>query len=243
MKVRSNLLILFGSMLFTVSSSLTGCATTGADRATRTTNTMQTVENDYKRVSSQVDATNRSLQEVISPNQIDIKKALSNYNANVAKMEKLGEQLDRDSADMRAQGQDYFAEWEKQGATYSNPQIRQLSDERRLQLRETFAQIPEASNDVRGSLHSYLVAIKEIRDYLSNDLTPSAVQGITPVAQKAMRDGEDLKTSVKPVLAAIDHARTEMAQGGTSRGTATGGQLPAESPVDNNVPYGRGSDY
>jgi hypothetical protein len=219
-------------MLLTVGFALTGCATTGVDRAAKTTNTMQTVQKDYNQVSSQVDATNASLREIISPNQTDMKRALSNYNADVAKMEKLGDRLDKDSADMRSQGQDYFAEWEKQGSTYTNPEIRQLSEERRLQLREVFAQIPKAGTDVNTSLHSYLVTIKEIRDYLSNDLTPSGVQGITPVAQRAMREGEDLKTSVQPVLAAIEHARTAMAQGGANRGTATGGKLPPAAPYE-----------
>ena len=194
---------------------------------------MQTVERDYRQVATQVDATNASLQDVISPNQLDTKKALDNYKMNVAKMEQIGKRLDRDSAEMKNQGQDYFAEWEKQGSTYSNPQIRQLSEERRRQLREDFAHIPQASTGVQESLHSYLVAIREIQDYLSNDLTPSGVEGITPVAKTAMRDGEDVKTSVQPVLAAIDHARTAMAQGGANRGTAAGGrqlEQPEERP-------------
>jgi hypothetical protein len=39
---------------------------------------MQTVESDYRQVSLQVDATNASLQDLINPNQIDIKKAFDN---------------------------------------------------------------------------------------------------------------------------------------------------------------------
>ncbi len=241
MRFTSVLPVLFASFLLTIGSGLTGCATTGVERATKTTNTMETVERDYKQVSSQVDATNASLQDLISPSHLDLKKALDNYTYNVAKMEKIGGRLDKDSADMRAQGQDYFAEWEKQGATYSNPQIRQLSDDRRFELRDVFAKIPEASTEVRGSLHSYLVAIREIQNYLSTDLTPNGIDGIRPIAKRAMRDGEDLKASVQPVLAAIDHARTAMAQGGTGRGTATGGELPAdrklEEPMGNEEPY------
>jgi hypothetical protein len=205
---------------------MTGCATTGVERATKTTNTMQTVESEYRQVGLQVDATNASLQDLVSPNQTDIKKAFEKYQTNVTRMEKLGKKLDKDSADMRAQGQKYFSEWENQDAGYTNPQIRQLSDERRVELREAFAQIPEASVGVKGSLHSYIANVREIRNYLSNDLTPKGVDAITPVARKAVQDGEDLKASVKPVLAAIDRARSAMAQGGASG--ATGNQTPQE---------------
>lgn len=203
---------------------MTGCATTGVERATKTTNTMQTVESEYRQVGLQVDATNASLQELVSPNQTDIKKAFEKYQTNVTRMEKLGKKLDKDSADMRAQGQKYFAEWENQDTGYTNPQIRQLSDERRLELREVFAQIPEASVGVKGALHAYIANVGEIRNYLSNDLTPKGVDAITPVARKAVQDGEDLKASVQPVLAAIDRARSAMAQGGASK--ATGDQTP-----------------
>jgi hypothetical protein len=189
---------------------------------------MQTVESDYRQVSLHVDATNASLKDLINTDQVDMKKALDNYLTNVTKMQALGKQLDKHTADMSAQGQDYFTEWDKQGNTYTNPQIRQLSEERRLQLRGVFSQIPEASVGVKGALHSYLADISDILKYLSNDLTPKGVEGITPVAQKAMQDGEDLKTSVKPVLAAIDHARTAMAQGGANTGAAAGGEQPKD---------------
>lgn len=236
MRQRSILLVLFASLILGAGSGLIGCATTGTERATKTTRSMQTVENEYYQVTSQVDATNASLQEVISPNQTDLKKAFEKYKTEVDTMERLGKQLDQDSADMKARGQNYFSEWEKQEATYSNPQIRQLSDERRIQLRDVFARIPEASSGVRQSLHSYLADIKDIRKYLSNDLTPQGVEAIEPVAQKAIQDGDELKISVKPVLAAIQRARTAMSQGGTGTGSAAGGEQsgdeqPAEQPA------------
>jgi hypothetical protein len=225
MRQGTKLLVLFASLSLAAGFSLTGCATTGTERATKATNTMQTVETDYKRVSLQVDATNASLQELVNPDQSDMKRALDTYKTNVVKMEKLGKQLDKHTADMSAQGQNYFAEWEKQGNTYTNPQIRQLSEERRLKLREVFAQIPEASIGVKGSLHSYLVDIREILTYLSTDLTPKGVQSISSVAQKAMQDGEDLKTSVRPVLAAIDRVKAAMEQG-------AGGQQPVDQQLE-----------
>ena len=44
------------TMLLGAIICLTGCATTGMDRHTKTTNSMQTVEGDYKQASVQIDA-------------------------------------------------------------------------------------------------------------------------------------------------------------------------------------------
>jgi hypothetical protein len=125
-------------------------------------------------------------------------------------MEKLGKQLDMHNEKMRARGNEYFTEWE---SSYTNPEIRELSERRRIEMREIYAKIPEASIGVRGSLKSYLTDIKEIQRYLSYDLTPVGIEAIRPTAQRAMVDGENVKESVKPVLAAIDLVKAEMPQG------------------------------
>ena len=230
MKLALKTVVMIITLAFAAMTGLTGCATTGAERSAKTTNTMQTVGNDYQQVAVQVDATNAALQDLINPNQPDMRKSLDNYKTNVAKMEKLGNQLDRHSNQMNAQGQNYFSEWEKQGNTYTNPQVRALSEQRRVELRQVFAEVPEASIGVKGTLRTYISDIKDIQKYLSNDLTPKGVEAVTPIAQKAMQDGEELKSSVKPVVAAIDRVRNAMARGGDTGGAAAGGEQSEEQP-------------
>jgi hypothetical protein len=162
----------------------------------------------------------------MNPGQTDIQNAFKAYTRNVEKMETIGKQLEDHSQKMTARGNNYFAEWEKQGATYTNPQIRELSEQRRLELRETYMKVPQASVGVRGTMNAYLADIRDIQKYLSNDLTPQGVQAIKPIAERAVKDGENLRESVRPVLAAIERARTELAQGGmsTESGAAAGGE-------------------
>ena len=233
MRQNATLLVLFASLL-AGGASLTGCATTGVERAAKATNTMQTVETEYRQIASQTDATNASLRDVINPDQPDLKKSFEAYKTNVAQMEKLSKNLDKHSAAMSAQGQKYFAEWEKEGGTYTDARMRQLSEERRLQLREQFAQIPQASVGVRGTLHAYMNEIRDIEKFLSNDLTPKGVQSIRPIAQRAMQNGENVKSSVSPVLAAIERVKTAMTPGGTT-GSAAGGPQPEEQNGTNDT--------
>lgn len=208
---------------------LTGCATSGNKLASKTTNTMQTVETDYRQAAKQIDATNAALQDLMNPGQTDMRTSFANYTQNVEKMESIGKQLENHSQKMTARGNDYFAEWEKQGNTYVNPQIRELSEQRRLEMRQTYMDVPQASIGVRSALNAYLADIRDIRKYLSNDLTPQGVQAIKPIAERAVKDGEDLRESVRPVLAAIERVRTEMA-----RGTSTGGGAAAGGESNDN---------
>jgi hypothetical protein len=210
--------VFFTTVLLGAITCLTGCATTGMDRATKTTNSMQTVEGDYKQASVQIDATRATLEDLIKPDQADMKKAYDAYTANVVKMEKSGKQLETHTEKMRVKGNDYFAEWE---SSYTNPEIRELSERRRIEIREGYGKISEASIGVKGTLKSYLTDIREIQKYLSNDLTPQGIESIRPVAQRALTDGNNLKETVKPVLAAIDRVKVDMVQGGVNKGPAT----------------------
>ena len=208
------------ALLLGAIACLTGCATTGMDRATTTTNSMQMVEGDYKQASIRIEATRASLEDLIKPDQIDMRKAFDAYTADVVRMENSGKQLDTHTARMRVKGNDYFTEWDN---SYTNPEIRELSERRRIEIREGYAKISEASIGVKGSLKSYLTDIREIQKYLSNDLTPQGIESIRPVAQRALTDGDTLRETVKPVLAAIDRVKADMVQGGMNKGPATEG--------------------
>jgi len=214
MKLRFQSAIYVISLLLGTITCLTGCATTGTERATKTTTSMQTVEADYKQASVQIDATNVALEELVKPNQTDMKKAYDVYAENVQKMENVGKQLDTHTEKMRTQGNKYFAEWE---SAYTNPDIRELSERRRIEMREGYAKIAEASIGVKGALKSYLTDIREIHKFVSNDLTPQGIESIKPVAQTAVKDGETLKEAIKPVLTAIDQVKADMTQGGMNK--------------------------
>lgn len=213
MKPRARLTAISTTLLLAAITLLGGCATTGMQRSATTSSKMQTVQADVQQAVAQVDSTGASLLELIKPEQSDLKKAYDTYAANVAQMEAAGKQLDKHTDQMNASGKDYFTEWERQGNTYANPQIRELSEQRRAELSEIFAEIPRSSVGVKGTLHSYLTDIKEIQKYLSNDLTPKGIESITPVAQKAIQDGDNLKDALKPVLSALERVKAAMEHG------------------------------
>ncbi len=198
------LVALFGAIFY-----LTGCATIGMDRATKVTDIMQELENDYQQATLQIDATNASLASLIRPGQQDPQQAYKDYTKEVNKMETLGQRLNKHTEEMQNRRDEYFEQWE---SSYANPDIQELSEQRRAELRAAHEKIPVASIGVKGSLQSYLTDTREIQRYLSNDLSPHGIESIKPVAHKAIRDGDRLQESIKPILTAIGQVKSVMFQ-------------------------------
>src|SRR5574337_524057 len=93
-----------------------GCAAkkTGIKMAEKTTASMQTVESDIRQAVVQIDATNASLNTVVSSKgSPDMQKAYDDYVKNVNRMDKAGNALLKHTNQLASRGNDYFEEWQK----------------------------------------------------------------------------------------------------------------------------------
>jgi outer membrane murein-binding lipoprotein Lpp len=214
MKRTTQSVALLLSMLIVTVIGLAGCDSTGRQRSREATTTMQTMENDIKSVAVQLDATGASLDELMRPGQSDVKKAFNLYTDNVSKIEKMEKDFAKHADEMKARGKDYFEEWQKEGDKYKNPQIQELSDQRRIELGEIYGKIAENSIGVRDAFKAYVSDAKEIQNYLSNDLTSKGIEAIAATARKVVDNGENLRLAIKNVQTAIEKARAEMIQSG-----------------------------
>ncbi|MBN1448701.1 MAG: DUF2959 family protein [Bacteroidetes bacterium] len=199
-------------LLLTLLLLLAGCASTGMERSDRATTTMQTVENDIQRIVVQLNATGQSLDNLISPAQTDVKKAFDTFASDVEKIETMEQSFTTHANEMQARGKDYFAEWKKEGTTYSNPEIQALSDQRRNELGTVYGRIAGNSGGVKTAFKTYVSDVQEIRTYLSTDLTSKGLDAIAEVSRKVVRDGADLRYAIKNMQSAIEAAKNEMAQ-------------------------------
>ncbi len=204
------------SLLMLTIINIAGCSSTGIERSKSATTTMETVDSDIKLVVVQLDATGASLDELMKPGQSDVKKAFDLFSANTLKMEKMEKDFSKHADEMKANGKDYFSEWQKEGAKYKNPRIQELSEQRRSALGDTYGKISESSRGMKEAFKTYISDIKEIQIYLSNDLTTGGIEAITGISRKVVNDGDNLKYTIRNVQSAIESARLEMAQTGVS---------------------------
>jgi Protein of unknown function (DUF2959) len=214
MKQTTQSVALLFTMLIVAVVGLAGCDSTGRQRSKEATTTMQTTENDIKLVAVQLDVTGASLDELMRSGQSDVKKAFNLYTDNVSKIEKMEKDFAKHADEMKARGKDYFEEWQKEGDKYKNPQIQELSEQRRTELGEIYGRIAENSIGVKDAFKAYVSDAKEIQNYLSNDLTSKGIEAIAATARKVVNNGENLRLAIKNVQSAIEKARGEMIQSG-----------------------------
>jgi DNA repair ATPase RecN len=213
MKLRSHSLALFAMLLFGTAALLGGCATTGMDRSIKTSNSIKDVDSEIRKMMVQIDVTAASLDAVVAPGQPNLKKSFDKYSDDLEKLDKEGKKVNKRTDEMKKSSKEYFGEWEKQGDAFTNSEIRELSTERRNKLAEIYARVPAAADGIKGSYNAYLVDLKEIQKYLSTDLTPKGVEGITPVAKRSVQELDSLKASLRPVIAALDEIKVELYSG------------------------------
>lgn len=212
MKLINKTLVPRLALFIIVVFGIAGCASTGMQRSEDTRTSMETMDNDIQEASQQLDATGASLDELMRPGQTDLKQTFDSYSKNVEKMEAMEKKFAKHAEHMKAEGIDYFDEWEKEGTEYKNPQIQKLSDERRADLGEIYDKIAENSIGVDEAFKDYISNVKEIQTFLSNDLTPKGIDAITPISEKVVSEGDSLKKAIQNVQLAIQNARAEMSQ-------------------------------
>lgn len=213
MKLRNHSMAVCTMVLLGTASFLGGCATTGMDRSAKTSTSIQDLENEIRKIDVQIDATSQSLEALVIPGNANLKKSFNKYSDNVDKLDDDGKKVIKRMDEMKEHSKEYFAEWEKQGTNYKNPEISQLSAERRMKLAEIYARVPAAGAGIKSSYLQSLTTLKEIRSYLSNDLTPKGIETIDPVAKRAVQDLSNLKASLQPVIPALEEIKVELYSG------------------------------
>lgn len=215
MKLLNRTYIWRSALLMITAFGITSCASTGMQRSQDTQTTMETMDNDIKTASRQLDITGTSMDELMRPSQTDVKQAFESYKNNVGKMETMEKKFAKHAEQMKTQGNNYFEEWKKEGSEYSNPKIQQLSDQRRTELRKIYDKIAKNSIGVDEAFKTYVSDLKEIQTFLSTDLTQKGINAIRPTSEKVVSDGDSLKYAIQKLQTAIQNARAEMSVNGT----------------------------
>lgn len=213
MKLGKHSLAFFTMMLLGIAAFLSGCATTGMDRSVKTSKSIEDVEKEIRKIDLQIDATSQSLNALVTPGNTNLKKSFNNYSDNLDKLDDDGKKVIKRMDEMKEHSKEYFSEWEKQGANYKNPELSQLSTERSMKLAEIYSRVPAAGAGVKSSYLACMSTLKEIKMYLSNDLTPKGIETIDPIAKKAVQDLDNLKASLQPVMPALNEIKSELYSG------------------------------
>ncbi len=208
MNTGHSILLICLASVFAVSA----CSTTGLQRSADVQSTMETVDNDIKRIIVQIDAINNSLDELTKPGQADLKRAFDLFSDNADRIKNMERDFSKNADKMEESGKAYFDAWDSDSEQYDNPEIQQRSDERRAELARTYDKIAENNMGVKEAFQAYVSDINEIERFLSNDLTRDGINSISSISDNVVNNGATLRNELQNLQSAIEDAREKMRQ-------------------------------
>jgi hypothetical protein len=201
-------LLVAGCLLLTMS-----CATTGKDRAAKTVNSIQDVDTEIRTFVLRTDETAAALQALTEPGQVSLSRAFGVFKDSLVRLEDQGTLVLRRESELSLAQDAYLTKWPVEGGSYVNAEVQKLSEKRKLELAAAFAEVPQANAGLEETYLTYLADLKEIRQYLDNDLTTSGILAIGSTSRLAVERLGALKTKLKPVIYALDAIKAEMNDG------------------------------
>ncbi len=194
-----------------------GCGGNGPARAKKASSGMTEARSEVAKGTTTLDATMASLSAMTAEPNKDLPKRYADYSEKLADTRAAAAETGEKADAMRKDGDAYFAAWEKECAEISNEDIRAMSGERRLELKGRFQEISESFAAVKAAYAPVLSDLTDIERSLGNDLTPSAVTAIKPIADKAGRSADDLRIESNALTARIDNLVATLAPGDKRR--------------------------
>jgi chromosome segregation ATPase len=189
---------------------LDGCQTTqGSARADTTAMHMDDLRTSIQDLDTKMQAAVTSLSSVVETGAQDPKPAFAQYQKNVAATDSALARCEKTLKAMQTECQTYFAEWQQQAATMTDPSLRAKAEERRTKLSKAIDGVTKAMDEARGGITPFMMSIKDVQTYLSNDLTPAGIKSIKDKSGKLTKDARSISKSLDEVVEALEKGAPE----------------------------------
>ena len=122
---------------------VTGCASTGNDKAARTARTLTKSSEMIIKGNTLIGQTLANLNDLISNPDPDLRKQFKTFNSSVNELGSIARDVRSKAEDMKSQGAAYFANWDTETAKIHNEDIRVRSAAREKEVAARFTRISQ----------------------------------------------------------------------------------------------------
>jgi ribosome-associated translation inhibitor RaiA len=155
-------------------------------------------------IKKEVDATVAALDKIVTTATTDPRKAYKEFDKAVPRIDDAANKAKKRGEEIKARGQAYFKEWEKELAAVNSMEIRQLADERKAKLQGIFGNIKTFMEPARDQFNPWLADLKDLQKYLSNDLTIGGVDAAKGLIAKTKAGGQAVQQTMDKVIAELN---------------------------------------
>jgi hypothetical protein len=184
---------------------LVGCASSGPSRSAKTVDTMDETRAGLSRVRSQIDRTLTSLSDLMNASPERLRPTFSKYTDDVDKLRADGAQTRKRFQSMKTKRNDYLVAWRKEQGQVNDPELRELGDARRSEVRANLDRVVESLTVANETFDPFLSDLGDVQKVVGNDLTPEGQSRVvhTAVVQGANEKGARVAQSIDVALAAL----------------------------------------
>jgi len=190
---------------------LTGCASTGADKVDQTSARIDKFRAGVETLKGQVTGTAEALAKVIETASTDPKPAFAEFSEqfDLVSASTVKARSNLDTA--QTEGAHLFEEWTKHLETITDPDIRAASEKRRDDLKKALSGVADEANPVLTELEAFVASAKDLRAYLSQDLTPAGIDSISGKAKSMGKSARSIVEGLDEVIEAANKAAPQFA--------------------------------
>jgi hypothetical protein len=165
--------------------------------------------------SPQIDMMLASLEELTRA-QGDLRPAFKKFSDTMDETEKVAARTRKTGQTIREKEAEYFSEWQSQAAGIANPQIKAATQARQAEVKAKLGDLSQTGKVAGDAYEPFISDMKDIRTYLSNDLTTGGLRKIEPTIEKARRDGAALQKALDEFNRASDVVQASLKPTGGS---------------------------
>jgi uncharacterized membrane-anchored protein YhcB (DUF1043 family) len=179
---------LVGTVL--VALVLTGCASTPVERQEATAESLTELRQAMTETRAQIEKTLASLINLTNAPAENLRPAYQEFAKNTDTMTEQARRIEAESNQVQRRSDRWLSSWEK--SQVQNPELKQLSAERREQVVQRFQSIEGSLVAAREAFGPFVRNLQDVKKVVGNDLTPRGVQAVsgTTVVQNATERGQ-----------------------------------------------------
>ncbi len=202
---------LTGMFVLALASAPVVFAVDASEQASAVKEKMQSLRDDSVNTRRQIAVTVEERTRITAKN-VELRPQFEKYKSELVKMQEQAKKAAERADTMKANGEAFFTDWEKQTDTIQNPDNRKRAESRMAKRKASYNKILSAMQEAKSRLVPFMSDLSDIQKMLEVELTANTVASARGLIRQASDHGQDVTESLMDVERELDRVAAEFAQ-------------------------------
>jgi hypothetical protein len=175
---------------------LAGCASTPYHKGDTAAVSLQDGASEVQGQSRALEVTMGSLDDLVHKPEPDLKPQFKRFSKALDNLAGYAKRNERSQVRVRNKSADYLEVWNQELATMNYEAVRSRSQERKTEVTTYFDTVNRRYHDAQDAMGPLLSYLYDVRRALAADLTPTGLESIKPVVDKARENADKVQLAL-----------------------------------------------